>query len=120
MLALKFVKLEILSTSFIDFLYDKFGEFKVKIFGFYRVKMYMHLFIWLSPIFLFPSLKRHPLSPLMSSSSSSTSFRVTETYSFYWSFVKSLYNIHLNILASIMYQLKVDVDKLKHREMVVS
>ena len=28
LLGLKFVKLEILSTSFIDFLYDKLGEFK--------------------------------------------------------------------------------------------
>ena len=32
-LGLKFVRLEILSTSLIDFLSDKLGEFKVKIFG---------------------------------------------------------------------------------------
>ena len=37
LLGLKFVKLEILSTSFIDFLYGKLGELRVKIFGPERV-----------------------------------------------------------------------------------
>ena len=39
MLGLKFVKLEILSTLLIDFLYDKLEEFKVRIFGPERVNL---------------------------------------------------------------------------------
>ena len=38
LLGLNFVKLEILSTSFIDFLYDKLGEFRSRALGF-RVKL---------------------------------------------------------------------------------
>ena len=39
LLGLKFVKLEILSTLLIDFLYDKLEEFKVRIFGPERVNL---------------------------------------------------------------------------------
>ena len=37
LLGLKFVKLEILSTSFIDFLYDKLGELRLRSLGLKRL-----------------------------------------------------------------------------------
>ena len=40
LLELKFVKLEILSTSFIDFLYDELGELRLKFVFRYKLKSF--------------------------------------------------------------------------------